>query len=354
MARVLIVGAGLTGAVSASLLRRELQQACSIVVWDKARGAGGRMSTSRCPEDPQCTADLGAQYVSATPDYAKSHASFYEDLLSAGVLKPLSTPIEGDRSDPSTNHYVAPAGISSVVKHFLKQAGGGNAEVHFGHQVSEIRAEKTAGAGKWRVAAQNGTEAEFDAVVLTMPVPQILGLAGVKALLESQPAHLSQLEKASYSSRYALALYFSSGTRLDMPWAAKYVNGDPCVRFLSVDSRKRGIDGPETGPALVVHTGVPFGLKYIDQSLPEVQPIIMQHLRDVLPGLPEPLSIKCQKWRYSQVHKPVEGSPGALVVSRQPPLVLGGDAFTHSNFDGCIESALSVVSQVKQLLTTKS
>ncbi|XP_066304972.1 renalase-like isoform X2 [Branchiostoma lanceolatum] len=351
MARVLIVGAGLTGAVSACLLRRELQKACSIVVWDKARGAGGRMSTSRCPEDPQCTADLGAQYVSATQDYAQSHASFYDDLLGAGVLRPLSAPLDGDRSDPSTSHYVAPAGISSVVKHFLKQA---DAEVHFGHQVSEIREQRGPGAGKWHVVAQNGTEAEFDAVVLTMPVPQILGLAGVKALLEDQPSQLAQLQRASYSSRYALALYFSPGTRLDTPWAAKYVNGDPCVRFLSVDSRKRGLDGPEVGPALVVHTGVPFGLKHIDQALSEVQPIIMQHLQDVLPGLPEPISIKCQKWRYSQVHKPVEGSPGSLVVSSRPPLVLGGDAFSHSNFDGCIESALSVVSQVKELLTTKS
>ncbi|XP_078659916.1 renalase-like isoform X2 [Branchiostoma floridae x Branchiostoma belcheri] len=346
MVRVLIVGAGLTGAVSACLLRRELQKTASIVVWDKARGAGGRMSTSRCPEDQRCTADLGAQYVSATPDYAKAHASFYEALLTTGVLRPLSVPVEGDRSDPATRHYVAPSGISSVVKHFLQQA---DAEVHFGHQVSEIRAEQS--GGTWHVAAQNGTEAEFDAVVLTMPVPQILGLAGVKTLLETQPAQLSQLQQASYSSRYALALYFSPGTSLDVPWAAKYVTEDPCVRFLSVDSRKRGLDDPEVGPALVVHTGVPFGLNHIDQTLSEVQPIIMQHLQNVLPGLPEPLSIKCQKWRYSQVHQPVSGSPGSLVVSRQPPLVLGGDAFTHSNFDGCIESSLSVVRQVRELLT---
>ena len=35
---------------------------------------GGRMSTSRSPDNSQCIADLGAQYVTATPTYAEKHA----------------------------------------------------------------------------------------------------------------------------------------------------------------------------------------------------------------------------------------------------------------------------------------
>ena len=71
---LLIVGAGLTGSVTASLLRRKFpKDVLSITVWEKSRGAGGRMTTNRNPSDPRCTADLGAQYVSATSAYAKSH-----------------------------------------------------------------------------------------------------------------------------------------------------------------------------------------------------------------------------------------------------------------------------------------
>lgn len=37
--------------------------------------------------------------------------------------------------------------------------------------------EEVAG-GKWSVKTQSGTQDTFDAVILTMPVPQILALSG--------------------------------------------------------------------------------------------------------------------------------------------------------------------------------
>ncbi|KAF3853018.1 hypothetical protein F7725_013706, partial [Dissostichus mawsoni] len=46
MARVLIVGAGLTGSLCASLLRRELQDKVRIEVWEKSRGSGCTLSCS--------------------------------------------------------------------------------------------------------------------------------------------------------------------------------------------------------------------------------------------------------------------------------------------------------------------
>lgn len=55
------------------------------------------------------------------------------------------------------------------------------------------------------------------------------------------------------------------------------------------------------GPSLVVHTGAPFGLEHLERDKEDVQPIILQELHKLLPGLPQPISTKCQKWRYSQV-----------------------------------------------------
>lgn len=34
------------------------------------------MSTSRSPHDPTCILDLGAQYISATPEYAELHSRY--------------------------------------------------------------------------------------------------------------------------------------------------------------------------------------------------------------------------------------------------------------------------------------
>ncbi|XP_062382961.1 renalase-like [Sardina pilchardus] len=172
MSRVLIVGAGLTGSVCACLLRREMPQKIKLVVWDKSRGAGGRMSTSRSPTDSACTVDLGAQYITSTPHYARIHQSFYEELLAHGVLSPLVTSVEGmmSREEGLTN-YVTPKGVSSIVKHYLKESG---AEVFFDRHVTHVYRRGAC----WEVRRKDGEPELFDAVVLTMPVPQILQLQG--------------------------------------------------------------------------------------------------------------------------------------------------------------------------------
>ncbi|XP_030309166.1 renalase isoform X4 [Calypte anna] len=287
MSRVLVVGAGLTGGACAAQLRGALRE--RVTLWDKARGAGGRMSTTRSPWDAACTADLGAQYVTLDPEHAGPRLSFYEELVSHGILKPLTGSVEGMVVKEGSCNYVAPQGISSVVKYYLKQS----------------------------------------------------------VINETQK---QQLESVSYSSRYALGLFYEAGTRIEVPWAAQYITDNPCIRFISIDNKKRNIESPEIGPSVVVHTTVMFGSKYLDSDPAEVQQLILSHLEQVLPSLPQPASIKCQKWRYSQVIKAVPNCLGQMILHTQPLLICGGDGFTRSNFDGCIDSAMSVAEAVKSHL----
>ncbi|XP_030611166.1 renalase isoform X1 [Archocentrus centrarchus] len=342
MSRVLIVGAGLTGSLCACLLRRALQTDVQIVLWDKARGTGGRMSTSRAPSATSHSADLGAQYISATPAYARSHHSFYSELLSAGVLQPLSCLIEGLKDKEGTKNYVTPLGTGSIIKYFLSQSG---ADLFLEHHVTGLYRR----GASWEVERKAGGSEMFDVVVLTMPVPQILQLQGdLGQLLSVQQRQ--QLEGVIYSSRFALALFFSPDTVLNIPWGAKYVTDSSCIRYIAVDSKKRNAAAPGTGPSLVVHTSVPFGLEHLEQDKEDVQPIILQELHRLVPGLPQPSSIKCQKWRYSQVQTSVPDCPGHMTILDKPLLICGGDAFIHSNFDGCVESALSMLRVLKAKL----
>ncbi|KAL0984129.1 hypothetical protein UPYG_G00137480 [Umbra pygmaea] len=343
MARVLIVGAGLTGSLCACLLRREMANKVQIVVWDKSRGSGGRMSTSRSPSDPLCTVDLGAQYISATPYYAQKHHKFYEELLAHGILEPLASLVEGEvMKDQGQKNYVTPSGVSSIVKHFLKHSG---AEVLFDHHVTHIYRKGAC----WEVCPKGRSPEQFNALVLTMPVPQILQLQGdLGSLLED--SQRQQLEAVSYSSRYALGLFYKAEAHIPVPWAAKYISNSPCIRFIAIDNKKRNLESPECGASMVVHTSVPFGIKHLEETKEEVEPIILQELNKLLPHLPQPDSIKCHKWRYSQVTSSVADCPGQMTLLPQPLLVCGGDSFTHSNFDGCIESALMVFDVLKSSL----
>ncbi|XP_053495434.1 renalase isoform X2 [Ictalurus furcatus] len=343
MSRVLIVGAGLTGSVCACLLHRGLANRAQITVWDKARGAGGRMCTSRSPHNLFCTVDLGAQYITATPYYSKIHKSFYQELLNHGIFKPLEARVEGMMAiEEGTVNYITPSGMSSVVKHYLKESG---AEVLFGHQITHIYNRGPC----WEVHQKEGSPEQFDVVVLTMPIPQILQLQGDIGSLLSE-SERQKLEDVSYSSRYALGLFYKAGVQINVPWVAKYVSNNPCIRYIATDDKKRNLVSEKFGPSVVVHTSVPFGMEHLEDATEEVQAIILEELQKVMPGLPEPESIKCQKWRYSQVTSSVADCPGQMTLLAKPLLVCGGDGFTHSNFDGCIESALKLFEVLKSSL----
>ena len=108
------------------------------------------------------------------------------------------------------------------------------------------------------------------------------------------------------------------------------------------------------GPSLLVHTSVPFGIKHLEKDLNDVKDIIISYVKQVLPDLPVPVNSRCIRWRYSQVSRGVEGSPGCAVFCDKPLLIACGDAFTHTNFDGCIESALSVVDAFSKMAPDSS
>ncbi|XP_037319559.2 renalase [Pungitius pungitius] len=342
MSRVLIVGAGLTGSLCACLLRREMQNKVHIQVWDKARGCGGRMSTSRPPDASSHSADLGAQFITSTPSYAQSHQRFYSELLSAGVLQPLDSLVEGLKHRDGDENYVTPQGMSSVVKHFLSQSG---ADLFLERHVTALYRR----GASWEVQRKAGGSEMFDAVVLTMPAPQILQLQGDVGQMLSV-SQKQQMEDVEFSSRFAVALFFPPDVVFSFPWSARYVSDSSVIRYIAADSRKRNADTLGRGPSLVVHTSVPFGLKHLEEDKEAVQPIILQELYTLLPGLPQPISIKCQKWRYSQVLTAVPDCPGHMTLLQRPPLLCAGDSFVHSNFDGCVESALSALSALKASL----
>ncbi|XP_072579689.1 renalase isoform X5 [Vulpes vulpes] len=233
MARALVVGAGLTGGVCAALLGRETPRPAHLTVWEEAAAPGGRMCTACSPHAPGSTVDLGAQYITRSPQRAGLHGRFYDELLALGLLKPLTSPIEGMVVKEGECNFVAPQGVSSIIKHYLKESG---ADVCFGHRVTRVDLRDD----RWEVSTETGHPERFDLVVFTMPAPRILQLQGDVANLISE-CQRRQLESVSYSSRYALGLFYEAGTKIDVPWAGQYITSNPCIRFISIDNKKRNI-----------------------------------------------------------------------------------------------------------------
>ena len=74
--KALIIGAGVTGTYMASLLAKHYGKGMAIELWDKGRGIGGRMATSRMSRESSLSCDLGAQYFSVTKEYWTKHKRY--------------------------------------------------------------------------------------------------------------------------------------------------------------------------------------------------------------------------------------------------------------------------------------
>ena len=328
--RVLVVGAGLTGALVSRSLRRLLPASSRVVVWEAADSVGGRM---RCERHGASLTDVGAQYITPTGD----NSDLCDELRRAGLLVPLSGRIDGTRAaDGGGQNFVSPDGLQAIVAHLLDST-----TVECGRAAAPLRLASDA---KWSA----GGGETFDGVVLTPPVPQLLPLLGEAAASLDAPTRAA-LDGVEFSARYALSCFYGTESApifaRELDWVSRYVpkDEDDALVFLSHDSAKRSAATP---PSLLAHTSVPFGLKHLRAGTPDddVQADLLARLSKLLPWLPPPERVALHAWKNSQVRAPLELPGGAAALlggGTTPPVVLAGDAFAPlgSRFDGCAQSA---------------
>ena len=344
--KLLLVGGGATGGIVAHLLNKSNSMANVVLsVWEKSRGVGGRMSTHRF--EGNAMADMGAQYITVPWNSGKPSAALgtyneaVQDLLYSNILVPFNGVIEGElssRQDGNKN-FVAPGGINSVVKHFMNNS---KAQVCFNKRLISVDVSDNVCC-----SAEDGTSERFDALVLTIPIPQVSTLQG--NIATSLKKHEKQLSEAEYSSRYAVAFIYKQEVLSLFTWSAKYFQDD-VIRYVSCEPRKRGKANIST-PVLVAHTSVPFGVHHLEDDKRAITKTVESHLSVLIPGLPPPVDSYCIRWRYSQVRQQVCGSEGCVMIHDNPLVVLTGDAFTHSNLEGAFKAASATARLIEQKLS---
>ena len=120
--RVLIVGSGLTGSLTCFHLRQKFKSA-RIDVADMARGAGGRMSTTRYGANA-IKANTGAQYLSC---FSSEAANLLQTVCS---VDRVDSPLRRSthfllQPDEAYSHFLPRGGTNMAVKDFLS-AGSPN------------------------------------------------------------------------------------------------------------------------------------------------------------------------------------------------------------------------------------
>ncbi|XP_025203188.1 renalase-like [Melanaphis sacchari] len=326
--KVLLIGCGLTSTITAYLLRTRIPN-IHLTLWDKARGPGGRTSVRRGPNGT--FVDLGAQFISTDASTLSKYSIIYEPLISSKTLTPMNCKIEGLSDSHQTQHFIAPSGANSLVKYFLNYA---NIDcTKFERRVSAITS-----TGK--VTCICGSEESFDIIVITAPVPQILQMDCPM----SQTVR-SELEKVVYSTRFTYNMFYQKPV-LETEWDVQFLDNET-FRYVSIENRKRE---QHTSPDCVVfHTTKEFGQKHIKETTESMFQMLNDEVNKLFPEWPLPESSNVHKWLYSQVTTPYSNSPGCVILNESIPILAGGDSFTKSTFNGCIESALQICETMENL-----
>lgn len=148
--RIGIVGAGIAGLASAQGLERHGHD---VVLFDKGRGPGGRMSTRRM-DTPRGLAhfDHGAQYFTARDNDFRSQV---DGWIAAGIVAPW--PAAGGDA------YVGVPAMNAPVRDLATR--------HLVHWATRVTGVARSGDG-WRLTVADGEHHDVDLAVIAIPAEQ--------------------------------------------------------------------------------------------------------------------------------------------------------------------------------------
>jgi renalase len=279
--RIAIIGAGISGLT----LAENLKDLAEIVVFEKARGVGGRMSTRYA--EPFYF-DHGTQFFTAR---SISFQRYLEPMIQEGLVaewkgKVITFQENGDIKDRLwfEPHYVALPHMNGLCKAIASTIG---VSIVVGTEVAPL-AERI--EGKWCLWDKEGKELGlFDWVISTAPPVQ------TQRLFEDCLSGEGTLPAARLLGCYTLMIGFHAPW--EKSWMAAKVHGKP-VEWIAVNSTKPGRNSDVT--SLVVHSNNIWAEAHIYQDIKEAEEILRQSFEGIT-GIDTRKAdyFAAHRWRYA-------------------------------------------------------
>ncbi len=287
-----VVGAGMAGLTCARALYDAGQ---AVVVFDKARGPGGRVSTRRTPDG---AFDHGAQVMVAR------HAPFQQQLAdwaAAGLVAPWAPrpgpPAAGDAS-------AAPGGWVGVPRmSAVTRALSVGLEARWGTRVASLGGR----AGAWRLTSDVGVDlGHFDGVLVAVPAPQ------AAPLLAAVPALRSRAAGVIMQPCWTALVHLPAG------WVSPWDAAQPAAGPLAWIARQASRPGRGPAPGWVLQATPGWSEAHLEATPASVAAALVATFR-AQTGAPAPRWAVAHRWRYASV----AADPHRLQC---PPAAGGGPA----------------------------
>ncbi|MEM1107946.1 MAG: FAD-dependent oxidoreductase [Planctomycetota bacterium] len=335
----LIVGAGIAGMTAAHKLAKAGQ---SVVVLDKGRRPGGRMSTRVSRSGP--TFDHGAQYLTAR---SVTFQQALQGWIDAGVaaewdgrfvdLTEGETPTDTKRI---AKRYVGTPGMSSVVGHLCDAAADVEAidGPHFNVRVTELKKTDTG----WTATDDAGkSHGPFSRVIVTIPAPQAREL-----LAEPAPQLAASLGEAVVSPTWTLMLAFEKPLELWQPFDLGFIDApdNECGSVANNSSKPGRPSVADAGECWVVHGDSAWSTQHVEDKPDAVAATLTAAFgRAIGRTLPTPTYAAAHRWRFANVVEPLGER---WLYDADLGLGVCGDVCTagsHTNIERAWLSALGLV-----------
>ncbi len=326
---VAVVGAGLSGAMAARTLA---DHGLPVTVFEKSRGAGGRMATRRTNFGDF---DHGAQYFTARDERFKRYvASWIEQGVVAGWKGRIAVyDCEGEYGESSSDgRFVGMPGMSSVAKHVVRDL-----DMRTLTRVKHIRRQ----AARFELLDEHEESlGVFDRVIVTAPAPQ------TTELVRPFDDLASAIQNITLNPCWAVM--FQLVDQLPIEWAGAFVNLGP-LRWISRNSSKPDRDhGAEN---IVVHASPEWSSARVEMGSDQVCSELLAAFWRVLGLEPQPVvQAESHRWLYSI---PAQVAPESCFSNAEETVFACGDWAGGPRVEGAFLSGCAAAGRVLGTLAGK-
>lgn len=296
--KTVIIGAGMAGLSAAKILSKKGHE---VVVLDKGRGVGGRMST-RTINDAK--ADHGSQYFSVkSPEFQE----LISELQAENIVAEWTIP------QRANVRYVGKKGMNVIPKRLA-------------HNLNIVLNEKVVLISRNEVKTESGNVYSFDNLIITIPIPQIEDL-----LIQSQIKISNQDQTVFESIHYepCIAVMTVLNQPTDILGGGIMLENQP-VAWIA-DNFQKGITQI---PTATLHASAKYSREHFDDDLQIVAKEMLESISQYITSQ-NIQSFQVHRWKFSNAVKRY-GKPFYQVENQN--IYLAGDGFGMGNVEGAFLS----------------
>ncbi|KAJ1702738.1 hypothetical protein LUZ63_002517 [Rhynchospora breviuscula] len=368
MAKIAVVGSGISGAVCASILA---SKGISVTIFESGRGPGGRMSNrrERMEDGTELCFDHGVPYFTTSHEEVVKMVKSWEsrglvaewDVRFGAFDKRTNKLVEFEKDN--TTKYVGVPAMNSICKALCQ---GDGVEAKFGVTVGKLNwiQDRTS----WSLTGLDGKElGQFDGVVASdknLVSPRFSEVHGIPPPLDVSPYRgFSVLSQGiPVQACFALMLAFSEPLSSVQAKGISFQNSD-ILRYAICDSSKPSRSFiPPNGQSWVLHSTSEYAASVIEKSglkkpsneiLSKVADELFQEFKATGLNIPKPLFMKAHRWGSAFPALAISPEEKCL-WDNDTKLAICGDFCVSPNVEGAILSGIAAASKLLRSLKISS